>query len=180
MHLRCLQSGLVIKQETIRLLLHLVDPIGVSKRKRRRLRRRQYFNKGPNYLWHIDSYDKLKLYRIGINGSIDGFSRYIIWLKASYTNNNPAVISSYYINAIYIEALYGCPRTVRSDMGTENRFIEQMQIFLRSNNNLQNINTLPAYIYGTSTHNQRIEACPFYAFVQTYRFAVLLFASMCF
>ena len=27
---------------------------------------------GPNYLWHMDSYDKLKPYGISIHGCIDG------------------------------------------------------------------------------------------------------------
>ncbi|XP_031358157.1 uncharacterized protein LOC116181857 [Photinus pyralis] len=153
-HLKCLQRGLVVKQETVRLLLKILDPTGVSTRRRRRLRRRDYFNKGPNYLWHMDGYDKLKPYGIAISGCIDGFSRYIIWLQASYTNNNPRIISGYYISAV--ESCGGCPRSVRSDLGTENRHVEQMQIFLR--NNLESDDSLPPFIYGSSTHNQRIEA----------------------
>lgn len=119
-----------------------------------RLRRRQYANKGPNFLWHIDGYDKLKPYGIAISGCIDGYSRYIIWLQASYTNNDPKVIANYYLNAV--EEYGGCPQTVRTDMGTENGRIEHMQTFLRDN--LRNENVLPAFIYGTSQHNQRIEA----------------------
>ena len=30
---------------------------------------------GPNYVWHIDGYDKLKPFGIAISGCIDGFSR---------------------------------------------------------------------------------------------------------
>lgn len=90
-HLKCLQSGLVVTQNIIRELLLYLDPIGVDFRKRKRLRRRQYFNRGPHFLWHLDSYDKLKPYGICINGCIDGFSRYIIWLKAGLTSNDPKV-----------------------------------------------------------------------------------------
>ncbi|KAK0154047.1 hypothetical protein N1851_003868 [Merluccius polli] len=37
---------------------------------------------GPNYMWHMDSYDKLTPFGIGINGCIDGFSCHIIWMQA--------------------------------------------------------------------------------------------------
>lgn len=91
MHLRCILNSFVVTQDVVRELLIIMDPKGVEIRKRNTLRRRQYFNKGPNYLWHFDSYDKLKPYGICINGCIDGFSRHIIWLQASYTSNDPKV-----------------------------------------------------------------------------------------
>lgn len=91
MHLKCIQKNLVVTQDTIRELLWLLDREGVETRKRKRLRRRQYYNKGPNYLWHIDSYDKLKPYGICINGCIDGFSRHIIWLRTGSTSSDPRV-----------------------------------------------------------------------------------------
>lgn len=94
MHLRCLQNNLVVTQSIVRELLSYLDPSGVEIRKRKRLRRRQYHNKGPNYLWHVDSYDKLKPYGICINGCIDGFSRHIIWLRAGSTSSDPKVCTN--------------------------------------------------------------------------------------
>ena len=64
LHLKCIQRGFIVKQETIRPLLHMLDQEGVTGRKRHKLRRCQYFNKRPNYCMHIDSYDKLKPYGI--------------------------------------------------------------------------------------------------------------------
>lgn len=151
MHLRCLQQGFTVTQNTIRLALKALDPHGVDIRRRRRLRRRAYFNRGPNFLWHLDSYDKLKPYGICINGCIDGFSRYIIWLKAGLTNNNPKVVASYYYEAVTL--LKGYPRTICADCGTENGHIENMQRFLKE---MSDTNS-PAFIYGRSTGNQRIE-----------------------
>ena len=134
--------------------MKILDPEGIAARKRHRLRRRQYKSKGPNFVWHIDSYDKLKPYGIAINGCIDGFSRNIVWLEASTTNSDPKVVAYYYIQAVKRKA--GCPRRIRSDMGTENTYIEQMQIFLRWNH--QDEMTEPkSFLYGKSTHNQRIE-----------------------
>ena len=40
-------------------LLKEIDPEEVNNRKRKRLRRRTYHAKGPNFVWHIDGYDKL-------------------------------------------------------------------------------------------------------------------------
>lgn len=153
MHLRCIRNGFTVTKETVRLALQLIDPHGVDIRRRKRLRRRQYSNKGPNYVWHLDSYDKLKPYGIAINGCIDGFSRYIIWLKVASTNNNPKVIGGHYFEAV--NQLRGCPKTIRADYGTENGHVERFQIFLVNQN--ADI-TKPPFISGRSTANQRIES----------------------
>lgn len=118
MHLKCHEMELVVDQETVRVLLHIIDPKGIELRRKRRLRRRIYSIKGPNSVWHIDGYDNLSKYGIKIHGCIDGFSRQIIWLKASVSNKNLNIIAHYYIESI---KRYGvCPRRVRADMGTEN------------------------------------------------------------
>ena len=41
---------------------------------------RTYNSMGPNYIWHVDGYDKLKLFGLALSGCIDGFSRRIMWL----------------------------------------------------------------------------------------------------
>ena len=45
-------------RDMVRNLVRILDPINVCRRQRNRLIRHQYRNKGPNYLWHIDGYDK--------------------------------------------------------------------------------------------------------------------------
>ena len=154
MHLKCKQAGFNIPRDMVYELLKLLDPEGVSQRKRKRLRRRQYKSKGPNYVWHIDSYDKLKPFGIAINGCIDGFSRNVIWLEANTTNSNPKVIAGYFIEAV--KRKKGCPQRIRADLGTENSYIEQMQIFLRRNHE-DELGGDQSFLYGKSTHNQRIE-----------------------
>ena len=47
-----------VTQEITRLVMRVLDPLGVSLRAQRRLRRRTYTNKGPNFVIHIDGYDK--------------------------------------------------------------------------------------------------------------------------
>lgn len=154
MHLKCIQNGFTVTQNIVRELLKLLDPEGVNIRTRRRLRRRQYCSKGSNYIWHLDSYDKLKPYGICINGCIDGYSRHIIWLQAGSTSSDPKVIAGYFVDAI--KALGGFPKTIRSDMGTENGCVEKIQtilceLFARRSNK-------PPFLYGKSPANQRIES----------------------
>ena len=43
-----------------------MDPEGVGRRLRHRLQRRQYHAKGPNFIWHLDEYDKLKPYKLWV------------------------------------------------------------------------------------------------------------------
>ena len=153
MHLKCIQNGLVVTQDTVRHLLHVLDPEGVEYRRKRRLRRRSYSSLGPNYFWHVDSYDKLKPFGVCINAAIDGFSRNIIWLQAYKTSSDPAVIAGYFITEV--ERRKGCPSRVRADLGTENGHIEQMMKFLRHYHDDEYANN--CFVYGSSNHNQRIE-----------------------
>lgn len=148
LHSKCVQAGLTVDRETVRLLLKIVDPEGVESRLRKRLKRRAYFARGPDFLWHMDGYDKLKHYGFCIHGCIDGFSRAVIWLKAYTTNNNPQVVAGYYMEAV--RNRMGCPKLVRADLGTENGTVRDMQVFL-------NGNVRKAFLYGTSPHNQGIE-----------------------
>jgi len=152
MHRKRISNGFVVKQETVRSILKIIDPDGVEIRSRKRLRRRLYFNPGPNHTWHTDCYDKLKPYGISISGCIDGFSRCIVWLEAAPSCSDPRVIGHFYLNTV--ETLGGCPITLRFDRGTENRHIEQFQKFLRRNNTSHR----PSYLYGASPSNQRIES----------------------
>lgn len=90
--------------------------------------RRIYVNPGPNFVWHVDSYDKLKPYGICINRAIDGFSRLIVWLHAYSANNNPKVISSYFLAEA--EKRMGTPAKIQADLGTDLRFFGQAARFV--------------------------------------------------
>ncbi|KAJ8307126.1 hypothetical protein KUTeg_015210 [Tegillarca granosa] len=154
MHLKSIQHGFVVNQETVRLLMHFLDPVGIEHRRRGRLQRRVYNNPGPDFMWHMDSYDKLKPYGFCINGAIDGFSRCLIWLEVYTTSSDPAVIGSYFLKAV--ASKLGCPVRVRADRGTENGHVEAMQTFLRLGHG-NTFSSVP-FMYGSSNHNQRIEA----------------------
>lgn len=151
---KCSVNGLKCTQEYVRIILRILDPEGSQQRKGRRLLRRSYISKGPNFIWHCDSYDKLKHFGICINGCIDGYSRHIIWMNCYITSSDPKVIGGYFVNAV--SSLEGCPLVIRSDRGTENVRVRQFQIFFRRDGNDDRAGER-SYIEGPSTANQRIE-----------------------
>ena len=87
-------------REDVRKMVFDKDPEGVQLRKRRRLHRRKYTSPGPNFVWNIDGHDKLKLYGFSILGSIDGFSRRVLWLEVSTYNKMPEIIAKCYLDAV--------------------------------------------------------------------------------
>ncbi|KAK7162423.1 hypothetical protein R3I93_006657 [Phoxinus phoxinus] len=85
-------------------------------------------------------------WRIVIHGGIDGYSRLVVFLKASSNNRSDTVFHS------FVEAIgqYGLPSRVRCDNGGENNavclFMNVFRGFTRG-----------SALRGRSTHNQRIE-----------------------
>lgn len=146
--------GIRATQETVRLALRILDPQGVASRVKRRLSRRKYSSKGPNFTIHIDGYDKLKPFGICIHGAIDGFSRRILWLEASPSNKNPRFVARYYMN--YLKEIKRLPRVVRSDAGTENVIIRDIHTTLRSCHG-DSMAGNKSFLTGRSTANQRVE-----------------------
>ena len=120
-----MEHGLITTRETVRKVLKIVDPEGVERRLRHRLKRRQYKVKGPNYIWYIDGYDKLKPFGFCIHSAIDGYSRRILWLDVGPSNNDPRIIAQYVLN--YVRQTHGAPCIVCADCGTENVHVAGMQ-----------------------------------------------------
>ena len=149
-----LNYGLVVDKETVREMLKILDPDGVAARSKHRLRRRQYTTKGPNHLWHIDGYDKLKPFGFCVHGAIDGYSRRIMWLEVG-PSNDPSVIAQYFVDCV--RQIGGTPRVMRADGGTENVNVAALQRFFRRNGN-DAMAGEKSFLYGKSVTNQRIEA----------------------
>ena len=148
-------EGMQVPRNVVQNTLKELDPEGCEVRRAKCLRRRQYRNPGPNHVWHMDGYDKLKPYGFPVHGCIDGFSRRILWLEVARTNNNPAVIGKFFLNTIVEEG--GCPTMLRSDNGTENVIVAGMQCYFRCNGDDDHAG-VKAHKYGTSPANQRIES----------------------
>ena len=131
MHQKLRSKGLVVSRETVRVIIKSLDPAGVERRSGRKLQRRVYRCPGPNFTWHIDGYDKLKPFGFCIHGCVDGFSRKIIWLFVGSTNNDPLIITSYYLKLVKENRVV--PRLVRADRGSENSVLGGIQRSFRRN-----------------------------------------------
>ena len=90
---------LIVTRNIVHQALKILDPEGVQARSGHRLRRRNYSTKGPNYLWRIDGYDKLKPFGFCVHSAIDGYSRKIFWLEVS-SSNGPGIITKYYLDYV--------------------------------------------------------------------------------
>ena len=140
-------EGTQVPRRFVEWSLKEIDPTRCELRRKHGIKRRQYLNSGPNFAWHIDGYDKLKPWGFPIHGVIDGYSRKILWLKVTRTNNSPDMVGSFYLQAI--RKLGGCPVELITDLGTENGLAASIQCFFREN--------LDAHRYVASPRNQRIE-----------------------
>ena len=80
----------------------------------------------PNSLWHIDGYHRHRLikWHIVIHGGIDGYSRLLVYLRASSNNRSDTVLDCF-MNAV---REYGLPSRVRSDKGGENVLVSQFMV----------------------------------------------------
>ena len=85
-----------IPRDMVLQMMREIDPEDVIQRKAHRLDRHRYYAQGPNYVWHVDDYDKLTHYGFCFHGAIiDGYSRRILWLEVSNSNNSSGVIAKY-------------------------------------------------------------------------------------
>ncbi|KAJ8678334.1 hypothetical protein QAD02_014121 [Eretmocerus hayati] len=143
-----------VKQRTVAHLLLLLDPEGVERRKKGKMKRRSYRVLGPHWLWHIDGYDKLKRFGFAIHGCVDGFSRRVMWLHVASTNNKPEVIAYYYLNLL--KEIGFMPTIIRSDRGTENTVIDTIHMALRWHHDDEHAG-IESFYKGKSTANERVE-----------------------
>ncbi|XP_053407737.1 uncharacterized protein LOC123556376 isoform X2 [Mercenaria mercenaria] len=145
--------GLVVSRHTVSSILQTLDPEAVARRRNRVIDRRTYINKGPNFLVHIDGYDKLKRYGFPIHGAIDGYSRRILWLHVAVSNNNPSIVATFFLKYL---CDINVPRCVRMDGGTENILVEDIQKAFRWEHT-DDMAAEKSVIIGSSHSNQRIE-----------------------
>ena len=89
---KLIHNGIKTDRETVGLCLKTIDPEGVKRRKAPQFKRRVYVSQGPNFMWHIGSYDNLKPFGFPIRGVIDGFSRKILWINVCPSNNDPRML----------------------------------------------------------------------------------------
>uniref|UniRef100_A0A9J7XB17 Integrase catalytic domain-containing protein n=2 Tax=Cyprinus carpio carpio TaxID=630221 RepID=A0A9J7XB17_CYPCA len=140
-------ADVLVQRRRVRASMLRTNPdAAVLRATSQRLQRRTYRVAGPNSLWHLDGYHKLIRWRIVIHGSIDGYSRLVVFLVAS-NNNRSSTVLQHFSTAV---TQYGVPSQVRCDYGGEN---VDVCLFM---NVFHGMGTR-SVLRGQSTDNQRIE-----------------------
>lgn len=66
-----------------------------------RLKRKQFWAAGCNDIWAVDQHDKWKyLFGLALHLGLDPFTGRFLWLEIWWTNSNPRLILSYYLDAV--------------------------------------------------------------------------------
>ncbi|KAJ7176192.1 hypothetical protein C8R43DRAFT_942992 [Mycena crocata] len=121
-------------REIISLLFHEENMSVSRERRKNRLRRKRFWAAGVNDLWAVDQHDKWKpKFGLALHSGIDPFIGRIHWMQIWWTNSNPRLILSYYLDTVEesgcansISMLYSTnesldmPLVSQSDPGTEN------------------------------------------------------------
>ena len=152
---RCIKNQLNVSRGIVAQIMKELEPVGVDARRRRTLRRRLYYSKGPNWVWYLDGYDKLKPFGFEIHGSIDGYSRRGLWLNVLKSNKDPKEVCNLFVS--YLTVIQGVPRKIVADRGTKNVFIPVSQRFLRRNHE-NDLAWHLSFLFRKSIASQRIEA----------------------
>ena len=84
--------NLKIPRDEVLTIMRLVDPVGIEMRKAHRLKRRQYYARGPNFIWHVDGHDKLKPYGFCIHviNTTDTVGIFYGWKFPRVTTTRPS------------------------------------------------------------------------------------------
>ena len=112
-----------ISKEHVRKALVDIDPEGVSMRKKKTIKRREYETNGPFNVFHIDENNKLKRFGFALHGYIDGFSRKLILLFVSTTNSDPLVVANLYLKAITAD-LIDVQSLIRISVSSRDSYIQ--------------------------------------------------------
>ena len=138
--------GIFVPRRRVRESLLQINPRLVELRASTTVVRRSYNVASSNALWHIDGLHCLIRWRIVIHGGIDGYSRRIVYIRAS-NNNRADTVFNLFLDATRI---CGWPSRVRSDCGGENVDVARAMIMCRGMGR-------SSHTSGSSVHNQRIE-----------------------
>ena len=156
----------------MREVIRLLDPANVRHRRpgAKIIPRGEYICAGPDEVWSIDGYDKLKRWGINIYGAIDAYSRRLIWVYTGITNRTQVSVATQFCKAVQFHNKF--PRIIRSDRGAETSILADIQYDLAVTDmydkgispvdeNGEALDEWPLqkfYVYGTSTLNVRIES----------------------
>ena len=123
----CLKYGVNVAKEDFSTVLKSVDPDGVNKRKNKTIVRRKYLSSVPGSIHDIGGNDKSKLWGFRIYRFVDSLSQKLLWLVVASSNNDPIVISNYFLRCIKKYRI--AHSLLRMDKGRKNIYCEDLQLF---------------------------------------------------
>ncbi|KZT62181.1 hypothetical protein CALCODRAFT_426458, partial [Calocera cornea HHB12733] len=126
-HLR--DERILVSRQLVQAYQRENDSTGNRQRKSGRLKRSVHYAAGPHERWSADQHDKWQRFGLFLHVGLDNFSNAVLWLKVWWTNSNPLLIASFYLDAA--AHLKGIPLITQSDPGTENYGIANAQTTLR-------------------------------------------------
>ncbi|KAH7109535.1 hypothetical protein EDB81DRAFT_833653, partial [Dactylonectria macrodidyma] len=127
-----------------------------------RFQRREFIVPGPDWVWSLDGYDKLKQWGFEIYAGIDGYARYITWFYCGYSAATSWNVALQYLSVLRQRGMM--PRAIRSDHGGETALMCGLHYFLSGNRKkrlgteLVPIEFKDCWFFGRSIHNTRIES----------------------
>ena len=90
---------LTCHRQLVREHLREIEPEAVKRRARRRFKRKRFWAAGVMDIWTFDQHDKWKRFGLWLHLGLDPFAGRLVWLKIWWTNRNPRLITSYYLEA---------------------------------------------------------------------------------
>lgn len=127
-----------------------------------RYRRTGWTAPGPDFIWSLDAYDKLKAWGFEIYASIDAYSRFITWFYVGISSSTSRSVVAQYLHVLSQRKTM--PNLVRSDRGGETVLMAGAHYYLSKSRvrvrdgNPQDVRFQDCWIYGKSTHNEKIES----------------------
>lgn len=156
LHTHFRQRGHIVARDRLFQAYRTINFEAVERRKRDLQRHRgEYIVPGPNFVWSIDGYCKLRPYGVEIYACIDAYSRYIVWVYIGISASTAVSCAHQFFQAL--EEVQLQPRFVRSDRGVETVMLADAHYQLQTSYE-PDLEFQDCYLYGTSTANQRIEA----------------------
>ncbi|KAM4058217.1 hypothetical protein HRG_014567 [Hirsutella rhossiliensis] len=129
---------------------------------RTRYTRRDFSIHGPDWVWSIDGYDKLKNWGFEIYAGIDAYSRYITWFYCGFSSSTSWNVAKQYLHVL--NQRHAMPRILRSDHGNETSLLCGIHYYLsgmrtkEQGSDLVPIAFGDCWYFGRSIHNTRIES----------------------
>ena len=136
-----------------------LDPDGVQERRiKKDVKKKKvpFQSDGPDWLHSLDGHDKSMGFQnwtfpIALYGSLDTFSRKLMFLKVWDSNSNPLITGRFFWE--HLQETMTLPSNIRIDKGTETGKIATMQAYLRDH--VSDIDDFTSCVkYGPSTTNK--------------------------